>query len=1272
MATLGEITSESPEERLGEAVEIFLELVEAGNAPDPERFIANYPDLTDDLRAALEGLATVQQLIHAGSGSHLFGSRPLTPGDSIAGYRIIKELGRGGMGVVYEAMHVDLDRPVALKVLSGHVASGSDGRRRFLNEAKTAAGLHHTHIVPVFDVGQVDGLCYYAMQRIEGTGLDRVIRSLRDNRAVDSGSRVGTPGPTFQSTEEWIGSRPGPIDALPFSEPESGTDQTVSWRPEASLALPKSDETHSIPFQLPAGQSYYRWVAAIGQEAANALAYAHGCGVIHRDIKPSNLLVDAKGSLWVADFGLARRLEDPGLTRGENPLGTPRYMSPEQTEGRSLDGRSDLYSLGATLYELLVLRPPFNGQTSAELARQITALEPTPPRRLVKRLPRDLETIILKAMAKRPNDRYSNAAELADDLGRFLEFEPVRARRIGPVGRLWRLARRYPIASAATAMAATALIAAALIRHESLSRERDQARLHEATLEKSLEIAQEAEERANQALARAHFSNIRLRRDSAVPHRREDGLSQIESVLELRPAPETLADLRSEAVALLAARDVVERPALATREVDSLVTFPGRDQVVAVSKDRGELTIWKPSGEQIASRRTVLDAFAAERGERFDRFAWQPVIGVLGSNVAVPNPEGPGVRLIDPETGVITDLPLSGERVNHLWVASGHRLVTIEVENDPRRGVGHRRLQDSTVNLWDLQNPEEPLIKQLGDSDPQQGVESPFEFPLPLVSANPSSELVVVAWFQGSTITIFDAADGQELETISTDLNLTALAVSNDGLIAAAGDGRIQLFELGTDNSLMALPGLSDHPGLALLLRFSPDGSMLAIAGPGSGVDLWDPAANTLVASLPSTDWVRDLAFADDQTLLVATQDGTARWEIIEPIGQRRFSFSHQEPPMFPDFGADNTLLVPVERGRPQFRLDEECPTRRRSWPDDEFHSADLAFVSDDRLLAVKSDNVVLLNQAAIDRCGNRDPENILGKFNLPLSPEHRTERTRSKNKGPSQGPGFGGPPQLRARILAEAPDKSAVLISQLLVRREPRKPKEQEIPAELGLLLWQSHGNPTGTVKTLMLPSDQTAWPKVLGPYRTFPLSRIAAISPGSERLFYLDTGDRLQSVPIGDPNSGTTETLARFVKPTCLALNSSGTILAIGIEAGSILLIDSEDGRERGRITISEPEPGRSLIVTSVAFSPSDNTLAVGTRSGTLELWKLSGDTSPEPDRIFRFPGRRELVRAVTFSDDAQWLAAVDARIGQSDAVELWDLGELGESLDKIGLGW
>ena len=319
---------------------------------------------------------------------------PLSADSVFGNYHIKREIGRGGMGIVYEAVHVLLEKRVALKVLPARTLAGADQLERFFREARMAAGMHHTNIVPVFDVGQFAGTPYYAMQYIEGSGLDRILRIMQ--------SATGR----------------GPIDQ--------------SARIQAGL-----------PGRL---EDYFRWVSGIGIQAAEGLAYAHERKIIHRDIKPSNLLLDKEGVLWIADFGLARKIEDPALTQSGVMLGTPRYMSPEQAESakRPVDQRSDTYSLGATLYELLTCRPVFEGKTPQEVLSEIVTREPVAPRRLNREIPADLSIIVLKAMAKRPEDRYQSARELADDLDRWRKMEPIKARPIGPVGRTIRWCRRNP------------------------------------------------------------------------------------------------------------------------------------------------------------------------------------------------------------------------------------------------------------------------------------------------------------------------------------------------------------------------------------------------------------------------------------------------------------------------------------------------------------------------------------------------------------------------------------------------------------------------------------------------------------------------------------------------------------------------------------------------------------------------------------------------------------------------------------------------------------
>ncbi|HVK14353.1 MAG TPA: protein kinase [Gemmataceae bacterium] len=343
-------------------------------------------------------------------------------------FEIGREIGRGGMGVVYEARQTSLNRPVALKVLSSAAGLTPKAVQRFRREAEAAAKLHHTNIVPIYATGEEGGTHFYAMELIEGPSLDQVIRQLRQAAA-------GVPVPS------------APADGDPDPAPLAATGPYV----ESPGAPPSSSGLSSS--SLSTGSGYYDTVARLIADVADALQYAHTQGVIHRDVKPSNLLLSPAGRLSVNDFGLARMLEQPGVTTTGEMVGTPLYMSPEQiTAGRvPVDLRTDIYSLGATLYELLTLQPPFAAGQRDQILAQVMQKEPTPPRTANPKVPVDLETICLKAMDKDPDRRYQTAGQMADDLRRYVNRFAILARRAGPVARLRKWVRRNPALSAALA-----------------------------------------------------------------------------------------------------------------------------------------------------------------------------------------------------------------------------------------------------------------------------------------------------------------------------------------------------------------------------------------------------------------------------------------------------------------------------------------------------------------------------------------------------------------------------------------------------------------------------------------------------------------------------------------------------------------------------------------------------------------------------------------------------------------------------------------------------
>jgi serine/threonine protein kinase len=338
-------------------------------------------------------------------------------------FEIVRELGRGGMGVVYEARQISLNRKVALKVLSGGLALTPRAVERFRREAEAAAKLHHTNIVPVYATGEQEGTHFYAMELIDGPSLDHVIRQIRTGASASV--------PTI------AGDRDAPAAGLALTGP---------YVPGASSPAPASGQSSS---SLGSGSSYFDTVARMMADVADALEYAHRQGVVHRDMKPSNLLLSS-ARLSINDFGLARLLDQPGMTMTGEFVGTPAYMSPEQiAAGRTpIDHRTDVYSLGATLYELLTHEPPFRGERRDQVLAQILHKEPQAPRKLNPKVPVDLETICLKAIEKDPDRRYQTAGAMAEDLQRYVNRFAISARRAGPVQRLVKWARRRPAAAA--------------------------------------------------------------------------------------------------------------------------------------------------------------------------------------------------------------------------------------------------------------------------------------------------------------------------------------------------------------------------------------------------------------------------------------------------------------------------------------------------------------------------------------------------------------------------------------------------------------------------------------------------------------------------------------------------------------------------------------------------------------------------------------------------------------------------------------------------------
>jgi hypothetical protein len=373
----------------------YLQQVEAGVVPDRATLLARYPELADGLRAFFADYDRLDRQAGELRLSTDLNRTTDLPAEAaeprrvryFGDYELLEEIAHGGMGIVYKAKQVSLERLVALKmILKGELATPHD-LARFRAEAEAAANLDHPHIVPIYEVGEHDGQQYYAMRFIEGTSLAGFPRA--DTRT------------------------------------EAGRMATI----------------------------------------ARAVHHAHQRGILHRDLKPANILVDAAGTPHVTDFGLAKRVDaHRSLTETGVPVGTPRYMAPEQAAGRKdLTVAADVYSLGVILYERLTGRTPFAGETMLEVLRQVRDAEAPRPSALVPGLDRDLETVCLKCLEKDSAKRYPSAEALAEDLERWLRGEPILARPVGQAERLWRWCRRNPAVAGLTGALAAALLAGTAI-----------------------------------------------------------------------------------------------------------------------------------------------------------------------------------------------------------------------------------------------------------------------------------------------------------------------------------------------------------------------------------------------------------------------------------------------------------------------------------------------------------------------------------------------------------------------------------------------------------------------------------------------------------------------------------------------------------------------------------------------------------------------------------------------------------------------------------------
>jgi WD40 repeat protein len=809
---------------------------------------------------------------------------------SPAGYQILEELGRGGMGVVYKATQVPLKRVVALKMILSGALAGAEERLRFRTEAEAIARLQHPNIVQVFEVGE------------------------------------------WHASE---GSSPVPFFSLEFC-PGGSLERKLAGTPLAPLEAAKLTEV-----------------------LARALHSAHTRGIIHRDLKPANVLLTPAETQpltsppgaptiagpdglttpllerWVpkvTDFGLAKRLDEVGQTPSGAVMGTPSYMAPEQAGGNSqqVGPLADVYALGAILYECLTGRPPFRAATTFETLQQVLCEDPVPPRAFQSRVPRDLDTICLKCLRKEPQERYDSAAQLADDLARFLRGEPIRARRVGSLGRLWRWAKQRPTAAALllTSIVATLLaggVAVALTINAQM-REAYQ-KLQNAQYRGLVWQARYAwlEGDANQARfalescppQQRFYEWTYLDRLFHAAHRTLTGHTEEVSGVAFSPDESRLVSVsKDKSVRVWDTATGQQLCVLTTHQAPvNLVCFRPGGALFATGDDAGKIIIWDAATYQ--AKYTL-----AAHAEGVTCLAFAP------NGQLVSGSYDTSVRLWDADTGKLVRAGPKHE----------HGVVQVAFSPDNRSvwscdaGGG--------VHCWDLGAEPARLSSQ---------AKLPAPFAIVAAAFSPDTRQLFTAIDTGE-VELWDSKTGQHLQSWERG-GLPVFAFSPDGqtLALQGSNGVIRLHQVSTRRTLRSFRG---HEGAVGALALSPSGRRLASGGFDHTVKIWDPTADQDCRTLRAAVVVR-LAFSPDGTLAYPSVKGHAVSTWHPEKGE------HELPMRLPDrsfmsaaFGPRGEWIA-VSCADGQIRLWETATGRYLyafSGPSE--HSQSMACSPDGRLLA--------------------------------------------------------------------------------------------------------------------------------------------------------------------------------------------------------------------------------------------------------------------------------------------------------------------------------
>ncbi|MBC8875719.1 MAG: protein kinase [Planctomycetes bacterium] len=829
----------------------------AGGEPDLEALLAAHPDKADEIRVRYADLEQLSMLWREGPQAAFSGG--LAAGASIGEYEIEREIGRGGMGVVYLALQKDLGRQVALKVIPPATLSAIT-RQRFLREAKALASLSHPNIVPVFTAGEQAGSLFIAMEYVPGAPLSTLISAVRRRPVGQKAS---------QAWEECLGPGERTADATPAEGPESRTDETASL-----------------------DDRYVHACVAVTMQIAEALADAHNTGVVHRDVKPGNIIVSPEGRARLLDFGLAAIHTEPHVTVSGEFFGTPHYVAPEQATGQGdrVGPASDLYSLGATLYECLTLRPPFDAESIPEVLSRLLNEEPIPARKLNPTLSKDLETILAKALSKNPIDRYESMGDFADDLQRFLDGRPIRARRITWSHRAAKWARRRPVVTSLLVLLLTVIIAAAGIWSWQWRRTREVV----AGSRKAIRAAEDAEAaRISEAANAERWRYVRLMADADEQWRAGD-VAAVQVLLEEAPTA-----WRNWEWHLLQWRCHAEQKSLPRGSGALHLNWRPDGQGLVVSSNLGDVQMWDIKSGNLA--RTIMPYPGYSGGVAYLEDGQQVVSacadgtvrvwdaatgGLLRSFPGAPNPTGSTSRPIT-DMAVAPDerhlLTVGGELNVSGWARlheldtgrllkslTGHQSTIDAVAFAPDGGHFATTARDGTAHIWDVTQ-DEAVLSLRGHGDGYRFVYD--------VAYSPNGKLMATCG-EGGLVKCWNPLSGALVRTLQfgqADVRGMAFSPDSELLATTHADGAAVLWNVDSGEVVTVFRG---HLPLALSVAFSHDGQRLATGGQRS-VKIWDVA--TRQEGIPFGQPIASLVVTCDGANLVATSaepGGLGIWSV--------------------------------------------------------------------------------------------------------------------------------------------------------------------------------------------------------------------------------------------------------------------------------------------------------------------------------------------------------------------------------------------------------